>query len=371
MTAARVLFLASDLGACGAAKQLALLAPRLAAEAVTPAVAVLGRADTPFADRLRAAGVNVHATPMRSPFDPTGRRQLRTLVAAFAPTAIHAWGSAAVRIGRVLSRWGGPPLVASAATDTGCGVGGWLTTRSLRAAERVVAASWAEAEAYRRLGVSGDNLTRIHPGVEPAPPTPDRVASLKELGLPPTARLVVTAGSLAPTDGLKSAVWAFDILRYDFADLHLVVIGGGPDRPGIEAFVQTLAFDDTRVHFPGPRADLPALLGLAEVVWVLQRRGGVNLALEAMAAGRPVVAWNNPDVAEVVADGETGHLVAVGEKAQVAARAHALLTDPAAGDRLGASGKARAAEWFGADRMAAPHARVYHELTRRARGGSP
>ncbi|HYH67579.1 MAG TPA: glycosyltransferase [Urbifossiella sp.] len=371
MTAVRVLFLASDLGATGAAKQLALLAPRLAAEGVAPVVAVLGRADTPAADRLRAAGVSVHATPMRSPFDPTGRRQLRTLVAAVAPNALHAWGPAAVRVGRALSRWGGPPLVASAASDPGGGLGGWLTTRSLRAADRVIAASWAEAECYRRLGVSGDNLTRIPPAVESAPPAADRTASLKELGLPPTARLILTAGSLEPSIGLKSAVWAFDILRYEFPDLHLVVVGDGPDRAGLAAFVQSLAFDDTRVHSPGPRADLPALVALAELVWVLQPRGGVNLALEAMAAGRPVVGWNNPDIAEVVADGETGLLVGIGDKAQVAAQAHGLLTDPTTADRLGASGKARAAERFGADRMAAPYAGVYHDLTRRARGGSP
>ncbi len=371
MTDARVLHLASDLGATGAAKQLTLLAPRLAAEGVTPAVAVLGEADTTFADVLRAAGVGVHAVPYRSPFDPTGRRLLRALVAAFAPDAIHAWGPAAVRMGRTLSRWGGPPLVASAATHPGRGVGGWLATRSLRAADRVVAASWAEAEAYRRLGVVGDNLTRIPPGVETSTSAVERASLRNQLGLPATARLVLTAGRLDLRDGLKSAIWAFDILRYDFPDLHLVVVGDGPNREGLEAFVHALAFDDRRVHFPGLRADLPALLGLAELVWVLQPHGGVNLALEAMAAGRPVVGWNNPDVAEVVADGETGHLVAVGDKAQVAARAHGLLTEPAAGDRLGAAGKARAAERFAADRMAAPFARVYHELTRRARGGSP
>ncbi|MFO0801002.1 MAG: glycosyltransferase [Gemmataceae bacterium] len=371
MTAARVLFLASDLGATGAAKQLALLLPRLAATGVTPAVAVLGDDDTDVAVRLRAAGVSVQPTPLRSPFDPAGRRKLRTLAAAFGPTAVHAWGPSAVQAGRTLSRWGGPPLVASAAAHPGSGFAGWAATRSLRAADRVVAASWAEAEAYRRLGVIGDNLTRIPPAVEPAPPTPDRAAFLNDLGLPPAARLIVTAGRLEPSDGLKSAIWAFDILRYAFPDLHLVVVGDGPGRAELDAFVQSLAFDDGRVHFPGARADLPALLGLAEAVWVLQPRGGLNLALEAMAAGRAVVAWGNPDLTEVVEDGETGFLVAVGDKAQVSARTHGLLSDPTSAVQLGAAGKARATERFGAERVAAPFARVYHELPRRSRGGSP
>lgn len=365
MTGDRVLFLASDLGATGAARQLALLVPRLAGHGFTPVVVLLGKADTPAAAALRTAGMAVHEALLRPPLDVKGWRDLRTLVAAIGPRVIHAWGPAAVRVGRVLSRWGGPPLVASAASDAQGGWKGWLTARALRRAERVIAASWADAERYRRLGVCGDNLTRIAPGVEPAPLALDRAAFLKEIGLPPGARFVATAGTIEPSASLKAAIWAFDMIRYTFADLHLVVFGTGPDRSGLEAFGRALAFDDFRVHFPGPRADLPAVLGLAEAVWVLQPRGGVNLALEAMAASRPVVAWHNPDLAEVVEDGETAELVGVGEKAQVAAKTHNLLADPAALGRLGASGQARAAGRFAADRMAAPHARVYHELPRR------
>ena len=58
----------------------------------------------------------------------------------------------------------------------------------------------------------------------------------------------------------------------------------GPDRAGLEDFGRALAFDDFRIHFAGHRPDLPALLGLAEVVWVAQERGGVNLALEAVGS---------------------------------------------------------------------------------------
>ncbi|HEX4612858.1 MAG TPA: glycosyltransferase [Urbifossiella sp.] len=365
MKSSSILFLASDLGPSGAARQLALLAPRLAADGFLVAVAVLGKADTPVGATLRAAGVQVYATPLRLPFDVRGWRALRTLVAAVGPRVVHAWGPAAVRVGRVLCRWGGPTLFASAAADPEWGVKGWVTARALWRAERVVAASWAEAERYRRLGVCGDNLTRIAPGVAPAPPPPDRDVFLKEIGLPPAARFIATAGRIEPSTGLKAAVWAFDMLRYDFADLHLVVFGGGRDRAGLEAFGRALAFDDFRVHFPGPRADLPAVLGLAEAVWVTQPRGGVNLALEAMAAGRPVVGWNTPDLAEVVEDSQTGLLVGVGEKAQVAAATHGLLTDPVSAGRVGLSGKARAGGRFAADRMAAPYARVYHELPRR------
>lgn len=363
MTAPRVLFLASDLGPTGAARQLTLLAPRLGAAGVDVVVVVLGRDDTPFAAELRAAGVPVHAAPLRKPFDVRGWRHLRTLADAAGPSVVHAWGPAAVRLARAAG--GGVPVVASAAADPYGGVAGWLTRRALRRADRVVAATWGEAERYRRLGVCGDDLTRIPPAAAPAPPPPDRARTLKELDLPESARVVLTAGEVGPSLGMKSAVWVFDMLRYEFRDLHLVIAGGGPDAAGLEDFRRAVAYDDTRVRYAGPRADLRSLVAVAEQVWVLQPRGGLNFALEAMAAGRPVVAWANPDMIDVVDDGETGLLATVGERAQVSALGFELLRNPAEGDRLGAAGRARAAERFAADKMAVPYARVYHELSRR------
>jgi glycosyltransferase involved in cell wall biosynthesis len=354
-----VLLLASDLGPSGAARQVGLLAPALPPGRFRVEVGVLGPADTPAADDLRRAGVPVRPLPLRRGLDLRGVRRLRRAVAAANPAVVHAWGPAAVRAAGLVS---GVRLVASAAEPPG-GVAGWLTARLLRRADRVVAATRAGGDRLHRLGVPSDRLALIHPGVRPAPTPPDRAAFLRGLGLPPDARLVMTAGRLDA--GLKPAVWAFDMLRYDFRNLYLVAFGGGPDRAGLEGFGRSLAADDWRVRFPGRRADLPAVLGLAEVVWVLQEKGGLNLALEAMAAGRPVVGWGTPDLAEVVEDGVTGLLADRREKARVSARTHNLLTDPATAAALGGAGRARAAEHFGAGRMADHYARVYAELAAR------
>jgi glycosyltransferase involved in cell wall biosynthesis len=162
---------------------------------------------------------------------------------------------------------------------------------------------------------------------------------------------------------LKAAVWAFDMIRYIAPELHLVLLGDGPDRGKLEEYGRALAFDDFRVVFAGTRPDVPAVLGLAEVVWVTHEPGGLNVALEAMAAGRPVIGWKTPDLAEVVEDGETGFLVPTGERPQISAKTHALLTDPTLGARLGAAGRAWVADRFGVGRMAEKFARLYEELT--------
>jgi glycosyltransferase involved in cell wall biosynthesis len=96
-----------------------------------------------------------------------------------------------------------------------------------------------------------------------------------------------------------------------------------------------MAPEGSRAHFLGERADLPELIALADVVLVLHPYGGVNVALEAMAAGRAVVAVNTPDLAAVVRDGETGRLVPSGDAAAAASAIRKLLLDPRERRRLG------------------------------------
>jgi glycosyltransferase involved in cell wall biosynthesis len=271
---------------------------------------------------------------------------------------VHAWGPFAVRTSRLT----GPRVVAAAAADPGGGLGGWLTARQLRRAERVVAASWAEAERYRRLGVIAERLTRIAPAVVAPGPPPDPAAFRRELGIPPLARLIFAGGRLEPAAGLKDAIWAFDILRYDHPDLFLVLFGDGPARASLEEFGRALAFDDFRVRFAGPRPNLPAVLGLAEVVWVTPERGGADLALEAMAAGRPVVGWKTADLGELIEEGETGFLAPRGDRAHLAAKTRLLLDDAAARQRIGETGRARVLDRFPVARMVEQFTRVYAEL---------
>lgn len=361
-----VFFLASDLGLTGPARQLGRLAAALPRDQFRVEVGVLGPADAPVAGELRGAGVPVRALPVRSVFDVTGFRAARKAVACATPDVVHGWGPSAVRVMSLVAPThaggSGPRRVASAAAPAGGAVSAWLTGLALRRTDRVVAGTWAEAERYRRIGVSGECLTRIAPGVPPPAAAPDRPALLREWNLPAHARLIITAGSRDTTADLKAAVWAFDILRYDIPDVYLLVCGGGVDRAGLDRFGRALAFDDYRVRFPGDRPDLPALLQFADVAWVTHARGGVNLALEAMAAGRPVVGWRTADLSEVVADGDTGVLVSPGDKAELATQTYRLLQDPSGATRQGDRGRTRVAEQFPVGRMADRYGQLYLEL---------
>jgi glycosyltransferase involved in cell wall biosynthesis len=114
-----------------------------------------------------------------------------------------------------------------------------------------------------------------------------------------------------------------------------LVIGDGPGRDRLETNARALAPEGSRVRFLGARLDVPAVPGLADLVVVPQLTGGVNVALEAMAAGRPIVAANTTDLAAVLRDRETGVLAPARKPAEMARAMRRLLLDPDLRARVG------------------------------------
>jgi glycosyltransferase involved in cell wall biosynthesis len=98
-------------------------------------------------------------------------------------------------------------------------------------------------------------------------------------------------------------------------------------------------------------------------VWLPSRADrGATSALEAMAAGRPVVASRWPGLAEVVADGETGVLVPPGDKAALARETRLLLDDSERRRRMGEAGQRRAADRFSVGAMVGAFESLYAEV---------
>lgn len=360
-----VFLLASDLEPGDATEQFLLLARGLPRDRFAPSAGTVGALSASAADALRAAGVPVASYPIRGALDFGGMKRLRAAVRATNPALVHAFGPRAVRAAQLVvnhTRTGSAPRVAvSGAAACGDGVAGWLARRALRRADRVLTTGWTEGQRYQRLWVPGERLSRAQFAVEPAAAPADRAAFCKEIGVPTDARLIFAGGALDAAHGVREAVRAFDMLRYNNKAAHLVLIGDGPERQPAADLARALAFDDNRVRFAGARSDLAALTPLAEQVWVTRATGGELLALRAMAAGAPVVAFDTPELQEVIDDGNTGHIVPLGDRPALAMKAQVLLSYPEVAKRMGEAGRAWA-ERFSAARMIDQHARVYAEL---------
>lgn len=126
-------------------------------------------------------------------------------------------------------------------------------------------------------------------------------------------------------------------------EAHLLLVGDGPDRPAMQALAERLGLQG-RAHFAGRRRDVPGILKAADVFVQSSNWEGFGIAaLEAMAAGVPVVASRVPGLAQLVEG--AGLTFEPGDDAGLAACINLLLSDVAQRKELARKGVERAAEY--------------------------
>jgi glycogen synthase len=178
-------------------------------------------------------------------------------------------------------------------------------------------------------------------------------------------RYVLTVGRLVQQKGLDTLLDAFARTRDRLDGRRLVIAGEGPDRAKLEARAAELGIADT-VVFLGlvSRASLPALFAAADAFVLASRREAFGLvALEAMAAGVPLVATTVGGVPEIATDGQSGLLVAPGDPDALGAALVRLLSEPDLRSLLAEGGRARAREHSWARAVDAYEA-LYREVIR-------
>ena len=169
-------------------------------------------------------------------------------------------------------------------------------------------------------------------------------------------RLVCAMGRLTRQKGFDILLDAF--ARLEDKSLHLAILGEGPLRSELERRAEELGVR-SRVHMPGFVASPGAVLHRSEL-FVLSSRweGFVNVLLEALAAGVPVVAANCPGAArEILENGAHGHLVAPEDPDALAEGIERALKSPAGTSE---SRKKRAAD-FSAEKVAAKYLALAQE----------
>ena len=171
------------------------------------------------------------------------------------------------------------------------------------------------------------------------------------------ARVLLCVARLAEQKGVDVAIRALERIREQEPRAVLVVLGEGPERARLEA----LAGDG--VYLPGRVGDVAAWYRRAEVLVHPARWEGFGLALlEAMLAGKPVVATRVSAAPEIVVDGETGLLVPPDDSAALAEAVVSVLTNAAQASAMGEAGLARTRKKFSVARMAERTAAVYESL---------
>jgi glycosyltransferase involved in cell wall biosynthesis len=208
-------------------------------------------------------------------------------------------------------------------------------------------------ERATRLGARG-LLERVPYGVDAAAfdvPRDAAGALRSRLGFGDEHVVVAGVGRLIPVKGFECLVDAHASALASVRELRLVLVGDGDGRPALEERIRELGVADTVVlaGAVSPR-EIPAYMAAADVVAVPSiRYGGYvdglpNVALEAMAAGRPVVGSRVGGIPELVRERENGLLVPEKDAGALADALALLARDAELRMRLGTNGRAEMRE---------------------------
>lgn len=361
-----VLFLHSSAGRYGADRQLLSLASGLDRGRFEPLVVLPERGE--LADLLEGADVEVAVAPLavlrRADLGPRGAyrmaralraadRELESLARGRGAALVHSNTSVILSGRRLARKLAIPHLMHVRELYPRVPLAWPLWRRRLLRADRLACVSQAVAAQFR----GAPRAFVLHDGLPRAPGREDRERARRTLGLDAGRFTVAVLGRVSDWKGQ-------DMLARALAEPPLTAIGAiglvagdpwpGADEPlrELERLREELGLGE-RLRVLGFQADVGTVLGAVDAVAVPSTRPDPfpNAALEAAAAGIPVVAAAHGGLPEMLRDGDTGILTPPGDAGALASALRELADDPARARRIGQAAAADVPARFSAERM--------------------
>lgn len=228
-------------------------------------------------------------------------------------------------------------------------------------ADVVIAPSEGVRRIMQEFGVRA-RIVVIENGIEREPfLNPSRPRTKADYGLPESARLLLYVGRISAEKQVDALLRQFVAAQHLIPELHLAILGKGSQEAELRQLTEELHLS-AAVHFCGVVAydEMPNWLAAADA-FVTASTSEVHplTVIEAMAAGKPVVAIHSPGISDSVESGITGYLAENADGLDAAIVA--LMNDPARTQAMGDNAR-RATERFDIHRTVAQTVELYEEL---------
>ena len=367
----RIAFFIDDLGVGGTQTWLTLLVRALASRGFEMRV---------YCMRAISHPENVHRLERFAEVEIIGEARLRAGIGlAHLAHALWNWPVDVVQtalptsdmIGRTLGRLVRAPAVFSSIRGRNIDKPRWqhwLDRRTARWAQAIV---FNDREAIsfgiRHEGVGAHQVAYIPNGVDLplSRRAGDDVRAM--FRTPAGAPVIGTIARLHPSKGQEDLLRAFSIVHARRSDAVLWIIGEGERRPALEKEAQRLGISD-RLRMPGARDDICDILPAIDLFALPSHWEGMpNALMEAMAAGRPVVASDIDGIRALVEHGESGWLTPPGAPEVLAQTMLDVLADREVAEQVGRRAMARMQEEFSIGRMADAYEELYRAGLDKAR----
>jgi glycosyltransferase involved in cell wall biosynthesis len=369
MNGTRVALCVTELDVGGAERCLVQLALGLRDRGWRPAVFCLApRPAAPLdvlPNQLEAGGVPVHFLGGRGLWQ--ARRVLAKLERSFRefqPKLVQDFLFHANVLGTLAARRAGVPII-----TTGIRVAeprwwhAWVFRATAARANRHVCVSQAVADYWsRRAGISREACRVIPNGINAEAARRVRPADLAEFGIPADGPALIAVGRLDRQKGTDLLLSHAKNLLNACPEHHIILVGDGPLRRDVEAASRD-SVHGGRLHYLGWREDALSFVAASDLLLLPSRWEGMpNVMLEAMALGKPVIAFAVEGVAELLGAEADCQLVPPGDMSKFIAAAARIVRDPDLAGRFSTANLARAEREFSLERMIDAYGALYEDL---------
>ena len=224
----------------------------------------------------------------------------------------------------------------------------------------------------RNEGVAANRIDILHNGIDPTPGSLPanaddqalREQARKRLNISQDRPLVMQVARLHPVKDHGTALRAWSIVHQQMPDAILLFVGDGPERENLETLTKTLGLQSA-VQFLGSVNNARQLIPAADICMLTSLSEGLSVTLlEAMAAGKPIVATDVGGNPEAVIHGKTGLLAPSRDPEAIANSILQLLPNaPYTNRTLGIAARQRLLDSFTAEKMYRRYAQHYGKMT--------
>lgn len=323
-------------------------------------------------DLLRRMGVETHNLDAPVEWDPRAIIRARDVIRESAADLVHTHLLRADLFAGAAARWAGVPAIVSTVYAIGAyrrairrRSDGLLDSACSLLPTHLLAVSDAVREdCVVRLGFPGERVRVIHTGIDP-PREIDAAASdaiRRDCLDAPNGRLVLTAARLSYEKGIDVLIDAAARVRQRHPAARFAIIGDGPDRASLHRRIESAGLERF-VRLAGFQADVWPWLKAADVFCLPSLSEGMpNVVLEAMAAGRTIVATRVGGVPEAIEHERNGLLVPPGDPVALAAALDRALIGGPVIESLGVGARQTVDQRFLARDVVARYAEWYESL---------
>ena len=318
--------------------------------------------------RRAAEGLELLALAPRTEMDLSAAWKLSRAIKQLRPDVLHAHDPHGVAMAAMaLSMSTQPkraPLIAARRVDFRL-KGNALSRWKYDQVDRFICASEAIRTILLKDGVAAARTVTVHEGIDLAKVEAAPAAPLhEELWLPHGSPVVGNVAALVPHKGQRHLVEAAALVVQQMPDARFVIAGEGELRESLEHQIKHHRLEK-HVILAGFRPDVLSLHKAFDIFVMSSVTEGLGTSLlDAMAAGKPIVATTAGGMPEVVRDGTTGILVPPRDHHAMADAILKLLKDVELRKQMGEAGRSLAYAEFSAERMVQQTLHVYEQVAR-------